>query len=115
MTLLYPALAIVAGFALLIWSADQFVLGASNTARNFSISPLIVGIVIVGLGTSAPEIATPNMEMAEHLDNGHAQYRSWCPDCVEAFGREWAHSAHDSQRIFPLLPCDWSICEELST
>jgi len=55
-TLLYPVLAILAGFALLIWSADQFVLGASNTARNFSISPLIVGIVIVGLGTSAPEM-----------------------------------------------------------
>ena len=44
------------GFALLIWSADKFVLGASNTARSFSISPLIVGVVIVGLGTSAPEM-----------------------------------------------------------
>lgn len=55
-TLLYPALAILVGFALLIWSADKFVLGASNTARSFSISPLIVGIVIVGLGTSAPEM-----------------------------------------------------------
>ncbi len=56
MTLLLPALTIVVGFALLIWSADKFVLGASNTARSFSISPLIVGVVIVGLGTSAPEM-----------------------------------------------------------
>lgn len=56
MTLLLPSLAIIAGFALLIWSADKFVLGASNTARSFSISPLIVGVVIVGLGTSAPEM-----------------------------------------------------------
>ena len=36
-------------------------------------------------------ITTPDMpspaEMAEHLDNGHAQYRNWCPDCVGAFGR----------------------------
>lgn len=55
-TLLLPALAILAGFALLIWSADKFVLGASNTASSFSISPLIVGVVIVGLGTSAPEM-----------------------------------------------------------
>ena len=55
-TLLYPALAILAGFVLLIWSADKFVLGASNTARSFSISPLVVGVVIVGLGTSAPEM-----------------------------------------------------------
>ena len=65
MTLLYPALAIVAGFALLIWSADQFVLGASNTARNFSISPLIVGIVIVGLGTSAPEMLVASIAALE--------------------------------------------------
>ena len=56
MTLLLPALTIIVGFALLIWSADKFVLGASNTARSFSISPLIVGVVIVGLGTSAPEM-----------------------------------------------------------
>lgn len=56
MTLLLPTLTIIVGFALLIWSADKFVLGASNTARSFSISPLIVGVVIVGLGTSAPEM-----------------------------------------------------------
>lgn len=55
-SLLLPIVTIVIGFALLIWSADKFVLGASNTARSFSISPLIVGVVIVGLGTSAPEM-----------------------------------------------------------
>lgn len=60
-TLLYPTLAILIGFALLIWSADKFVLGASNTARSFSISPLIVGVVIVGLGTSAPEMLVSSM------------------------------------------------------
>ncbi|PKF61408.1 calcium/sodium antiporter [Psychromonas sp. psych-6C06] len=64
-TLLYPALAIIIGFALLIWSADKFVLGASNTARSFSISPLIVGVVIVGLGTSAPEMLVSAIAAAE--------------------------------------------------
>ncbi|GLS90609.1 sodium:calcium antiporter [Psychromonas marina] len=64
-TLLYPALAILIGFALLIWSADKFVLGASNTARSFSISPLIVGVVIVGLGTSAPEMLVSAMAAAD--------------------------------------------------
>ncbi|MGB5446355.1 MAG: calcium/sodium antiporter [Psychromonas sp.] len=64
-TLLLPALAILVGFALLIWSADKFVLGASNTARSFSISPLIVGVVIVGLGTSAPEMLVSAMAAAE--------------------------------------------------
>ncbi|MEL0661217.1 calcium/sodium antiporter, partial [Psychromonas arctica] len=49
------------GFGLLIWSADKFVFGASNTARSFSISPLIVGVVIVGLGTSSPEMLVSSM------------------------------------------------------
>jgi len=48
--------AILAGFALLIWSADLFVTGASATARNLGVSPLIIGLTVVGLGTSAPEI-----------------------------------------------------------
>ena len=61
MPLLLPIVAIVFGFALLIWSADKFVLGASNTARSFNISPLIVGVVIVGLGTSAPEMLVSAM------------------------------------------------------
>lgn len=64
-TLLLPALAIIIGFVLLIWSADKFVLGASNTARSFSISPLIVGVVIVGLGTSSPEMLVSAMAAAD--------------------------------------------------
>ena len=64
-TLLLPALAIIIGFVLLIWSADKFVLGASNTARSFSISPLIVGVVIVGLGTSAPEMLVSAIAAAQ--------------------------------------------------
>ena len=56
MSSLIDIAAILAGFALLIWSADLFVTGASATARNLGISPLIIGLTIVGLGTSAPEI-----------------------------------------------------------
>ncbi|CAH0992427.1 Inner membrane protein YrbG [Sinobacterium norvegicum] len=56
MSLLPAIAAIVIGFALLVWSADKFVLGASNTARIFGLPPLIVGVVIVGIGTSAPEM-----------------------------------------------------------
>jgi cation:H+ antiporter len=63
--LLLPALAILIGFALLIWSADKFVLGASNTARSFNISPIIVGVVIVGLGTSAPEMLVSAMAASD--------------------------------------------------
>ena len=52
--------AIVAGLALLIWSADQFVEGATAIAEHLGVSPLIIGITIVGFGTSAPEILVKN-------------------------------------------------------
>ena len=48
--------AIIAGFILLIWSADRFIIGAAATARNFDVPPLIIGLTIVGFGTSAPEM-----------------------------------------------------------
>lgn len=48
--------AIVAGFAILIWGADRFIDGAANIATNFGVSPLLVGLTIVGFGTSAPEM-----------------------------------------------------------
>ncbi len=54
--ILIDFIAILAGFALLIWSADLFVIGASATARNLGVSPLIIGLTIVGFGTSAPEM-----------------------------------------------------------
>ena len=41
---------------LLTWSADRFVIGASALAYNLNVSPLIIGLTIVSLGTSAPEI-----------------------------------------------------------
>jgi len=44
------------GFIILIISADRFVTGTAAIARNFGISPLIIGLTIVGFGTSAPEI-----------------------------------------------------------
>ncbi|MEE8118654.1 MAG: calcium/sodium antiporter, partial [Gammaproteobacteria bacterium] len=49
-------LAIIAGFALLVWGADRFVLGSAATARNLGVSTLVIGLTIVGFGTSAPEI-----------------------------------------------------------
>ncbi|EFX92570.1 putative sodium/calcium exchange protein [Actinobacillus ureae] len=54
--MLYASLAIVIGLILLVWSADKFVEGAASSARHFDMSPLLIGIVIVGFGTSAPEM-----------------------------------------------------------
>lgn len=51
-----PILSLVAGLALLVWSADRFVEGAACTARHFGMAPLLIGMVIVGFGTSAPEM-----------------------------------------------------------
>jgi len=48
--------AIILGFAVLIWSADRFIYGAAALSRNLGISPLIIGLTIVGFGTSAPEM-----------------------------------------------------------
>lgn len=53
--------AILFGFALLVWGADRFVMGAAALARNLGISPLLIGLTIVGLGTSAPEILVSTM------------------------------------------------------
>ncbi|MEX2500679.1 MAG: calcium/sodium antiporter [Wenzhouxiangellaceae bacterium] len=49
-------LAVVSGLVLLLWSADRFVEGAASVARHFGMSPLLIGMVIVGFGTSAPEM-----------------------------------------------------------
>ena len=49
-------LAILTGFIILTWSADLFVTGAAATARNFKVSPMLIGLTVVSIGTSAPEI-----------------------------------------------------------
>lgn len=49
-------IAILGGFVLLVWGADRFVHGAAATARNLGVSTLVIGLTIVGFGTSAPEI-----------------------------------------------------------
>jgi len=54
--MLLSSVAIIVGFLLLIWSADRFVVGASGIALNSGVSPLIIGLTIVGFGTSAPEM-----------------------------------------------------------
>ncbi|MCG7531358.1 calcium/sodium antiporter [Psychrobium sp. MM17-31] len=47
---------LLAGLVGLIWSADKFVYGAAAVARNFGLPPLIIGLTIVAMGSSAPEI-----------------------------------------------------------
>jgi cation:H+ antiporter len=54
--LLTAIAAVVLGLALLVWSADRFVEGAVATARHLGMPALLIGMVVVGFGTSAPEM-----------------------------------------------------------
>ena len=54
--MLYPILALVSGLLILIWSSDRFVAGASSIARISGVPPLVIGIIVIGFGTSSPEL-----------------------------------------------------------
>ena len=54
--MLIAFLAIVVGLVVLVWSADRFVDGAAVMARHFGMPSLLIGMVVIGFGTSAPEM-----------------------------------------------------------
>lgn len=59
---LWLSLAFLAGgLAALAWSSDLFIDGAATVARSLGISPFVVGMVVIGFGTSAPELCVSAM------------------------------------------------------
>ena len=54
--MLLAIVAIIVGLAVLVWSADKFVDGAVGVAEFCGMSTLLIGMVVVGFGTSAPEL-----------------------------------------------------------
>jgi cation:H+ antiporter len=56
MSLLFPFVSVAGGFVVLVWSAGRFVTGAATVARHFGMPPLLIGMLVVGFGTSAPEM-----------------------------------------------------------
>lgn len=54
--MLLASLSVIVGLAFLVWSADRFIDGAGSLAHHLGIPQLIIGMVIVGFGTSAPEM-----------------------------------------------------------
>jgi cation:H+ antiporter len=56
MDILWAWAALIAGLGILVFSADLFVDGAASLARRLGMSPLLIGMIIVGFGTSAPEM-----------------------------------------------------------
>jgi cation:H+ antiporter len=54
--MLLSLVAVILGFILLAWAADRFVFGTAASARNLGISPLMVGLTVVAVATSVPEV-----------------------------------------------------------
>ncbi len=54
--MLFAVFAIIVGLVVLVWSSDKFIDGAIGLAENFGMSKAMIGLTIVALGTSAPEI-----------------------------------------------------------
>lgn len=55
--MLLPIAALILGLVILIWSAGRFVAGASSLAKYCGLSSFLIGMIVVGFGTSAPELA----------------------------------------------------------
>lgn len=54
--MLLPLIAVIGGLVLLIWSAEKFIDGAASTSKWLGLSPLLIGMLVIGFGTSAPEM-----------------------------------------------------------
>lgn len=64
---------LLVGISLLVWSADRFTDGAAAIARNFGVSRLIVGLTIVAIGSSSPEIFVSIMDSIKPCDPNSLQ------------------------------------------
>lgn len=56
---------VIGGLVLLVWSAERFVDGASSTARHAGMPPLLIGMLVVGFGTSTPEMVVSAFSAAQ--------------------------------------------------
>lgn len=59
--ILLASVFVIGGLAALTWSSDYFIDGASSLAKILGISPFVIGMVIIGFGTSAPELCVSAM------------------------------------------------------
>jgi cation:H+ antiporter len=54
--MVWAGVALIGGIVLLVFSADKFVDGAAVTAKHFGLPPLLIGILVIGFGSSMPEM-----------------------------------------------------------
>ena len=70
---------------MLVWSADKFVEGAAATAKHLGMPSLLIGMVVVGFGTSAPEMTVSAFAAWEGnpalaLEQCHGSNTEYCLD-----------------------------------
>lgn len=73
--MLLAILGIILGLTLLAYGADRFVTGAASLAENLGVSPMIIGLTIVGLATSMPEVLVGSvaaLDSKTHIAIGNA-------------------------------------------
>ncbi len=58
--------ALLVGLALLVWSAERFIDGSAAVARHLGMPPLLIGMVVVGFGTSAPEMVVSALAASQN-------------------------------------------------
>ncbi|GKT12489.1 MAG: cation:H+ antiporter [Thiomicrorhabdus sp.] len=65
-SLILPCIVLLIGLAFLVWSSDIFIDGAASISTHMNISPLVIGVVVLGFGTSMPEVVVATLAS---LDN----------------------------------------------
>ena len=88
--MLLAIVAILVGLALLVWSADRFVDGASATATHAGMPPLLIGMLVIGFGTSAPELSVSALA-------------SWQGNSGIALGNAWGSNITNIALIIGLV------------
>jgi cation:H+ antiporter len=65
--MLIAVVLLVAGLALLVWAADQLVTAAARLSLVLRITPVVIGVVVIGFGTSMPELVVSGLAAIEGL------------------------------------------------
>lgn len=65
--MLIATLLLVAGLALLVWAAGQLVIAAARLSIVLRITPVVIGVVVIGFGTSMPELVVSGLAAIEGL------------------------------------------------
>lgn len=107
MNIVIDIVLLLAGFVLLIKGADFFVEGASSLARKLRIPSLVVGLTIVALGTSAPELAVSisaslggqNSMAVSNVVGSNIFNLLWRARSMCAGNTPWSYKRHTSSRL----------------